>query len=448
MKKILAVIFSAIMIISFSSCAGQGDNADPTQTPEPSSPAGDYRSLITFTRTGVKTDGQLYTGGDVTYPSALWQAPEYEYADDMNNPNAEGARGIFITSPVEYQGKLTKIAGYIGFPEGASAQNKVPGIVLVHGGGGTAVPDWVTYWNDLGYAAISIDTEGGEPLPTCFMYGTAHNERNRYSGDATYTAGPTNRGFGDGSEPLGDQWMYHATSSVILANSLLRSFDCVDADKVGITGISWGGIITTIVIAYDERFAFAMPVYGCIGLHGSDGGFGTIYNNNETMINRWDDVTSLNSATTPVLFVGSLIDNFFSIDAANKCLKAAPNGFMLQKKKLAHGQEYGALVGELPFFANAAVGLGNELVIFTEQPTASEPSFTLQIGTEAEVLNIKLYYTEDTRTKKDTSWETKNIPYEEGENSYTFTVPGAAKHYFVQITYNTNLEITSKMVSL
>jgi hypothetical protein len=35
---------------------------------------------------------------------------------------------------------------------------KVPGIVLLHGGGGTAFESWVKLWVDRGYAAIAIDT--------------------------------------------------------------------------------------------------------------------------------------------------------------------------------------------------------------------------------------------------------------------------------------------------
>ena len=57
--------------------------------------------------------------------------------------------------------------------------------------------------------------------------------------------------------------MYHAVADTVLANSLLRSLPGVDADKVGIMGISWGGVITSTVIGIDDRFAFAIPTYGC-----------------------------------------------------------------------------------------------------------------------------------------------------------------------------------------
>lgn len=59
-----------------------------------------------------------------------------------------------------YEGKPTRVFAWIGIPEGASPSNQVPGVVLVHGGGGTAYKEWVEKWNACGYAAISIAVEG------------------------------------------------------------------------------------------------------------------------------------------------------------------------------------------------------------------------------------------------------------------------------------------------
>ena len=37
----------------------------------------------------------------------------------------------------------------------------------------------------------------------------------------------------------------------------------VDAERIGVTGISWGGYLTCIVAGLDDRLKFAVPVYGC-----------------------------------------------------------------------------------------------------------------------------------------------------------------------------------------
>jgi hypothetical protein len=53
----------------------------------------------------------------------------------------------------------------------------------------------------------------------------------------------------------------------VLANSLLRSLPQVDAEKVSLMGISWGGVIASTVAGIGPRFAFAIPTYGCGQVH-------------------------------------------------------------------------------------------------------------------------------------------------------------------------------------
>src|SRR4029079_6138866 len=67
--------------------------------------------------------------------------------------------------------------------------------------------------------------------------------------------------FGD--SPVTDMWTYHAVGNCIRGVSLLASLPEVDADKIGVTGISWGGYLTCIVAGLDDRFKVAVPVYGC-----------------------------------------------------------------------------------------------------------------------------------------------------------------------------------------
>ena len=45
-----------------------------------------------------------------------------------------------------YQGRETWCFAYYGVPEWASDATPAPGIVLIHGGAGTAYPEWVRMW--------------------------------------------------------------------------------------------------------------------------------------------------------------------------------------------------------------------------------------------------------------------------------------------------------------
>jgi dipeptidyl aminopeptidase/acylaminoacyl peptidase len=71
-------------------------------------------------------------------------------------PVAAGETKAIYFDALNYQGKPTRVFAWLGIPEGASADNPVPAIVLVQGGGGTAFKNWVRMWNERGYAAISI----------------------------------------------------------------------------------------------------------------------------------------------------------------------------------------------------------------------------------------------------------------------------------------------------
>lgn len=166
----------------------------------------------------------------------------------------EGVEPIWIEGEL-YRGKPTRIFAWWGLPKGASANSKVPAMVLVHGGGGTAFAKWVKTWNDRGYAAIAMDTNGKIPM----------GERDGKPHNAHPWSGPD--GWGKSmrqvNEPLRDQWTYHAVAAVMRCHSFLRSRPEIERDKIGLTGISWGGYLTCIVMSVDSRFRFAVPVYGC-----------------------------------------------------------------------------------------------------------------------------------------------------------------------------------------
>jgi cephalosporin-C deacetylase-like acetyl esterase len=125
-----------------------------------------------------------------------------------------------------WKGKPTKVFAWLGMPK--NARGKVPGVVLVHGGGGTAFKEWVTLWNDRGYAAISIAVEGQ----------TDQKDAQAESGSIPTGwkqhawSGPWRKGiYGDVDQPQEDQWMYHAVADTVLANSLLRSLPEVDENS-------------------------------------------------------------------------------------------------------------------------------------------------------------------------------------------------------------------------
>jgi hypothetical protein len=222
----------------------------------------------------------------------------------VTNVNCVGTIQSMMYDGVDYTGKATRVWAYIGMPAGASASNPVPAVVCVHGGGGTAYSAWVQQWNDRGYAAIAMDTEGR-------MVDSATGDKFVHE-----WGGPQRTGIYDKmDEPIGDHFMYHATADAILANSLLRSLPEVNPDQVGICGVSWGGVITSTAIGIDDRFAFAIPTYGCGHMYDAMSHWGPILEDNEIYKTVWDPVLRLTNATLPVLWFSFPTEDTFPMDS-------------------------------------------------------------------------------------------------------------------------------------
>ncbi|MFM8493932.1 MAG: alpha/beta hydrolase family protein, partial [Planctomycetia bacterium] len=270
---------------------------------------------------------QILAIGDLT------KAPAMELAEGYAG---EGALRAISYDAVPWKGKPTKVFAWLGLP--ANATGKVPGIVLVHGGGGSAFKEWVRRWNEHGFAAISISvegqTDGADPeLPQ----GTRGYRRHAW-------AGPQRSGiYGDSAEPLTDQWIYHAVADTVLANSLLRSLPEVDADKVGVMGISWGGVITATIIGIDDRFAVAIPRYGCGKMYDAENHYGGILGTNRLYREAWDPMIRMDRVRMPVLWFSWPQDKHFPLDCQAACYRSAAGPHMVSLVPgMGHGHDFRA----------------------------------------------------------------------------------------------------------
>lgn len=251
--------------------------------------------------------------GQLTAPPAMRAADGF--------PQEGGLRAIFFDA-LPWRGNPTRVFAWLGVPE--ERAGRLPGIVLVHGGGGTAFKAWVQKWNDRGYAAISIAVEGqtDEPDPSA--------AKGKHAWRQHAWPGPKRNGiYGDSAEPLQDQWMYHAAADTILANSLLRSLPDVDAEKVGLMGTSWGGVVTSTVIGIDSRFAFAIPTYGCGHLFDSDNQYGRALGTSQHYREVWDPMQRMDRVRMPVLWLSWPEDAHFPLDCQAACYRTAPGPRMV-----------------------------------------------------------------------------------------------------------------------
>ncbi len=269
-------------------------------------------------------------------------------------------------------GKKTMSFAYIGFPAGASPEQPVPGIVLVHGGRGHAYRHWIRLWNSRGYAAIALDNTGYFPrfrnADDDFEW--SHGVPPRYN-DGSYTDTPDNDNMASSSGAPEDMWMYHAVCQTILAHSLLRADPRVNG-RIGITGISWGGVISSLVIGYDDRFAFAVPVYGSGYLDAAYSEFGRTFSGDATR-RLWSAATRFDRVNMPVLWQCWNEDRIFSVNSNSLSYLATvrnnPHTRLCIRNGMGHSHSEGWAPPEAMLFADSAVRGTPELTGFAVQPS-------------------------------------------------------------------------------
>ena len=320
-------------------------------------------------------------------------APKWTF---LERPKLEGVRALTFEG-VPYRGKPTRVFAWLGLPT-VSPGEKVPAMVLVHGGGGTAFEEWVRLWLGRGYAAIAMDTCGQIPAG---HYGRWFRDEQ---------GGPPGwGGFDQLDQPRTDQWTYHAVADIILAHSLIRSLPEVDPERTGVTGISWGGYLTCIVAGVDPRFKLAVPVYGC-GFYPD-----TVFANNldklepsaaARWLESWDPSVYLPEAAMPILWVNGSNDFAYPLGAMQRSyrLPLGPRTLCI-RLRMPHGHGgAGENPEEIRIFTDSVLKGGKPLARITGSGREGASAWASYVS-PVPVARAELNITRDTGRWQDRRWE-------------------------------------------
>ncbi len=350
------------------------------------------------------------------------------------NRSVEGVEAIFYEG-LGWKGEATRVFAYYGAPE-VEPGEQVPAMVLVHGGGGSAFVPWVKLWVERGYAAIAMDTCG------CISSGGYRNHPRHERGGP-----PGWGGFDQLDWPVEDQWTYHAVADVILGHSLIRSMPEVDAERTGITGISWGGYLTCIVAGVDGRFKFAAPVYGCGFLGDNSTWLGTFENLGEAKarlwLNQWDPSQYLPEARMPMLWVTGTNDFAYPMDSLQKSyrLPASARTLCLRVRMAhAHGGP-GEHPEEIRAMADAILKDGAPLARVTSTGRHGREVWTT-FTSEAPIVKAELNYTTDTGKWQDRNWQT--IPARLDLGKASAVLPEEVSVYYFNLIDERDLVVSSE----
>lgn len=396
----------------------------------------------------IKPDPRLpaSTPWDLT---ALSQTPEFEWIDQT------GPVHELLYQGLEYKGKPTQVFAYYASPRtlglSKDKQATYPGVVLIHGGGGTAFREWAELWAKQGYAAISMDLAGSQPLEGKNPHKREHRER--------LSAGGPNQShtekFNAIKDDKSEHWCYHAPANAILAHSLIRSFPEVDKEKTAVTGISWGGYLTCIVSGLDNRFKAAAPVYGCGFLNNHSVFERSINQLPDEDAKRWmqlyDPGHYLRAVQMPILFLNGTNDFHYWLQAYQRSYEAVPASTPKNIRievKMRHSHPAGWEPKEIARFFNEKLKQAAPLAV-VQKPVIQGEQITAELKQPVKLKSAVLQYTTDEGPNLERKWQAVPLTIE-GTKITGPAPPKNAVIWFINVTDEqdamTSSPLTSKLV--
>ena len=276
-------------------------------------------------------------------------------------------------------GKTTTVFAYYGKP--ATGNGPFPAVLLVHGGGGKAFSAWAEHWAKRGYCALAMDLGGNGPLGRLPDGGPDQSDDTKF------------RDFNDATAR--DMWTYHAVADVVLGHNLLRSLPEVDKNRIGVTGISWGGYLTCIVAGLDHRLKAAVPVYGCGFLQDNSVWKESRLDRKTSearsrWVNTYDPSTYLPGVKCPILFLNGTNDFAYPMDSYQKCFDLVPGAKTLSVRvRLPHGHIW--TFGEVDAFVDSQLRGGEALPVLGGI-VRKEQMVSASVSPNSGIKSVQLHY--------------------------------------------------------
>ena len=378
------------------------------------------------------------------------QVPAMRWADQSGSVHS-----LFYAGE-NYQGHPTEVFAFYASPATlgkAEGKTKFPGVVLIHGGGGTAFAEWAWLWAKRGYAAIAMDLAGSQPKAPVYDPNTGVPVPNQTAKRDTRTRLPNGgpeQGHPEKFDTIGgdtnSQWPFHAAASVIRAHTLLRSMPNVDADHTAVTGISWGGYTTCLVASLDDRFKAAVPVYGCGFLFEGESvqkpSIDKLGDRRQLWIDTYDPSSLLPRCRVPILFVNGTNDVHYTLDSYQKSFDRVSGLKQLRiEVNMPHGHISGWTPKEIGLFIDSYCKGGQPLPL-PGKPVIEGGHVRLSVTSATPIKEASLRYTADTGLRSKRKWQ--SIPAEIGTGVITAPCPPAdANTWFISLTDDRGAMVTS-----
>ena len=247
-----------------------------------------------------------FTLSTSTWPAEVWSQRVLFDGRRLTRHNEVSLAGASLSSPEEITFKTfdaTRIQGWMLKPMGWREDRKYPLILSIHGGphgmSGWAFNPAFQVYAARGYAVLYLNPRGSNGYGQKFSDGTL----NEWGG-------------GDYKDLMAG------------VDEALRRNAWIDADRLGVTGGSYGGFMTNWVITQTPRFKAAVSVASVSNLisfystslyqdliHAEFGGFPW---DNYDLLWQWSPLRYVRQAQTPTMFIHGEQDNDVHITQAEE----------------------------------------------------------------------------------------------------------------------------------
>ena len=181
-------------------------------------------------------------------------------------------------------------------------------------------------------------------------------------------------------------------------------------ERVGVTGISWGGYLACIVAGVDNRFKLAVPVYGC-GFTDKHAFAGSVTNLGPERASRWmawwDPSAYLGDANMPMLWVDGSNDFAYTFNALQLSYRL-PKGprTLCVRLRMPHGHEPGEVPKEIQVFADSILKNGPTPLAHITGQGRDGTNIWATYEVPGKIAKAELEYTQDTGRWQDRKWQT------------------------------------------
>jgi dienelactone hydrolase len=352
----------------------------------------------------------------------------------------------FTFTGMTHEGSKVRVYAISGIPEG---KDHLPGILHIHGGGQTVNPQWLRFWNDRGYVALTFNWGGAWPNRDKFTdWGKLSQGNHKDAGAMAVATEPSVR----------------ASSWYLWTRISRRALTCfeqqpgVDLDRLGIFGVSMGGTIVWPLAAMDRRVKAACAIYG-VGWNTYPDELGLPdpkANDSRTVLwrNTMESESYASLVKCPILFLDATNDQHGNMDRSFQTLTQVPTEVRWAFTPRYRHHIAAEQAADLPLWMDAHLKGGKPIprspIAEVRLGTDCVPVLVVKPDTSQPIQRVDTFYAVENRNPKNRFW--RSASGRRGQETWTAELPLLDPRQplfaFANVLYESGVCLSTNLISV